>query len=142
MMMALGLFIFELRTVPYQDFQRQTDWRHAANARVGLRPVRQYIGQGDDSVTLTGSLKPELTGGSVTLDVLRVMADTGRAWLLMEGTGRIYGMFVIESLSESKKDFFADGAARSIDFTLNLKRIDDSRIDLLGDVVAIARDTL
>lgn len=139
MMMALGLFIFQLRTVPYQELQRQSEWRHAANSRLGCRPVRQYIGPGNDSITLSGTLKPEITGGPVTLDMLRVMADTGRAWLLMEGSGKIYGMYVIEKISETKKDFFKDGAARTIDFTIELARIDDSRMDLLGDIVSVVK---
>lgn len=142
MMMALGLFVFELRTVPFQEMQRQSDWRHAANNRLGARPIRQFMGPGDDAVTLSGNLKPELTGGSVTLDMLRVMANTGRAWVLLEGTGRIHGLYIIDSLSETRKEFFQDGAARSIDFSLSLKRIDDSRVDLLGDIVSVAKGAL
>lgn len=142
MMMALGLFIFQLRTVPYQELQRQSEWRHAANSRLGRRPVRQYIGPGNDSITLSGTLKPEITGGPVTLDMLRVMADTGRAWLLMEGSGKIYGMYVIEKIGETKKDFFKDGAARTIDFTIELARIDDSRMDLLGDIVSVVKGAM
>lgn len=142
MMMALGLFVFELRTVPFQEMQRQSDWRHAANNRLGARPIRQFMGPGDDAVILSGNLKPELTGGSVTLDMLRVMANTGRAWVLLEGTGRIHGLYIIDSLSETRKEFFQDGAARSIDFSLSLKRIDDSRVDLLGDIVSVAKGAL
>jgi uncharacterized protein len=138
MMMALGMFVFGLSTAAYDDFQRQTEWRHASNNRLGGRPERQFLGKGDESITLSGHLAPEITGGSITLDLLRVMGDTGRAWLLIEGTGRIYGLYVIESLAETKKEFFNDGAARLIDFTINLKRVDDGRLDLLGDLVAIA----
>ncbi|MEH8534103.1 phage tail protein, partial [Klebsiella pneumoniae] len=28
MMMVLGLFVFQLRTVPYQQLQYQRNWRH------------------------------------------------------------------------------------------------------------------
>ncbi|EEW1018808.1 hypothetical protein ED035_03730 [Escherichia coli] len=34
MMMVLGLYVFMLRTVPYQELQYQRSWRHAANSRV------------------------------------------------------------------------------------------------------------
>lgn len=142
MMMALGLFVFELRTVPYQELQRQTDWRHAANNRLGKRPVRQFMGPGDDAITLSGGLRPEITGGPVVLDMVRAMASTGRAWLLMAGNGRIYGMYIIEKVSETQKEFFPDGAPRSVDFSIDLKRVDDSRVDLLGDIVAVAKGML
>lgn len=68
----------------------------------------------------------------LSLDTLRLMANTGKAWPMVEGSGRIYGLWVIESLSETKTVFFRDGTPRRLEFTLNLKRIDDDRIDLIG----------
>jgi len=133
MMMALGLFIFELRTAPYQQLQRHTQWRHPSNSRVGQRPARQFIGPGEDSITLTGTLFPEVTGGRVSLAMLRGMADTGKAWPLIEGSGLIYGEYVIEDMNETRSLFFSDGAARQIDFSLKLARTDDSTP--LGDLV-------
>ncbi len=60
------------------------------------------------------------------------MADTGKAWPLVEGTGRIYGLWIVESMSETRTLFFRDGTPRRIEFRLSLKRIDDGLIDLLG----------
>ena len=60
------------------------------------------------------------------------MADTGKAWPLVEGTGRIYGLWIVESMSETRTLFFRDGTPRRIEFSLSLKRIDDGLIDLLG----------
>lgn len=140
MMMALGQFVFSLSTLAYQEFQRQTDWRHATTSRIGTNPARQFLGKGEDAITLPGVLLPELAGEAISLDVLRQMADTGRAWVLVEGTGRIYGLWIIESLSETRTLFFQDGAARRIEFSLNLKRVDDDRIDLLGGLTGAAVD--
>jgi len=132
MMMALGMFVFSLRTAAYQELQRQTDWRHASNNRVGAAPARQFVGRGEDTITLPGIILPELAGSALSLDALRLMANTGKAWPMVEGSGRIYGLWVIESMSETKTIFFSDGTPRRIEFTLSLKRTDDDRIDLLG----------
>ncbi|TKK40464.1 oxidoreductase [Pseudomonas fluorescens] len=132
MMMALGMFVFSLKTAAYQELQRQTDWRHASNSRVGAAPARQFVGRGEDAITLPGIILPELAGSALSLDALRLMANTGKAWPMVEGSGRIYGLWVIESLSENKTIFFSDGTPRRIEFTLTLKRTDDDRIDLLG----------
>lgn len=132
MMMALGMFVFSLRTAAYQELQRQTDWRHASNNRVGATPARQFVGRGEDTITLPGIILPELAGSALSLDALRLMANTGKAWPMVEGSGRIYGLWVIESMSETKTIFFSDGTPRRIEFTLSLKRTDDDRIDLLG----------
>jgi len=142
MMMALGMFVFSLETLAYQEFQRQTEWRHGSTSRIGTNPARQYLGRGDDSITLPGVLLPALAGSQLSLDSLRTMADTGKAWPLVEGTGKIYGTWIIESLSETRTLFFRDGQARRIEFTLALKRIDDGRVDLLGSAISAGGDIL
>jgi len=142
MMMALGMFVFSLETLAYQEFQRQTEWRHGSTSRIGTNPARQYLGRGDDSITLPGVLLPVLAGSQLSLDALRTMADTGKAWPLVEGTGKIYGTWIIESLSETRTLFFRDGQARRIEFTLSLKRIDDGRVDLLGSAISAGGNIL
>lgn len=133
MMMALGLFVFGLHTVPYQQLQRQLAWRHPANSRVGARPTRQFIGRGDETITLSGVLYPELTGGKISLAALEAMADTGKAWPLIEGTGLVYGLYIIEEQAATHSEFFPDGAPRKIEFSLKLARVDDDP-SLMGTV--------
>lgn len=128
MMMSLGLFAFSLSTLAYQELQRQTAWRHASSERVGARAAHQYVGPGDDTITLSGLLAPELTGDPAAIDTLRDMADQGRAWPLVDGTGRVHGAFVIESLSETRRLFFRDGVARRVEFQLSLKRVDETQM--------------
>jgi len=135
MMMALGLFVFSLDTAPYSEFQRQVGWRHPGNARVGRRPSHQYTGPDDETITLSGRLMSELTGGDLTLAVLELMGDTGDAYTLIEGTGRYYGQFVIDSLDTKKSYFFQDGKARACDFTVKLTRVDDGLLSKIASAV-------
>ncbi|ECF6066090.1 oxidoreductase [Salmonella enterica subsp. diarizonae] len=67
---------------------------------------------------------------------LQWMADTGKAWPLIEGTGFIYGMFVITSLSRTRTFFSPNGHASKIEFTLTLKRVDSNLKELFGDLGA------
>jgi len=142
MMMTFGMFVFGLDSAAYQELQRQTVWRHAGQNRIGRKPVRQYLGQGDDTITLTGVLLPQFTGGQQHLDELRQMADEGAAWPLIEGSGYYYGLYVIESLSETKSHHTLDGTAQRIGFTLSLAAVDDDRPDLLGQINNTATRTL
>ena len=136
MMMALGMFVFSLRTAAYQELQRQTDWRHASNNRIGAAPARQFVGRGEDTITLPGIILPELAGSALSLDALRLMADTGKAWPMIEGSGRIYGLWVIESISETRTLFFSDGTPRRIEFNIALKRTDDGLLEKIGMGIA------
>lgn len=142
MMMALGLFVFALETAPYQEFQQQIGWRHPSNNRVGRRPSRQFTGLDDETVTLSGVLLPELTGGDNTIEVLRQMGNTGMAFVLIDGSGRYYGMFEIDSLSVTRTLFFKDGKARRIEFSLKLTRVDGQLEQLVGDAVMSAATSL
>lgn len=140
MMMILGFYVFMLRTVPYQSLEYQRSWRHASNGRINRRPTTQFLGPDNDTLTLSGVLMPEITGGRLSLLALETMAEQGKAWPLIEGSGTIYGMFVIESLSQTKTAFFADGAPRQIEFNLSLKRVDESLEDMLGDLASQLKD--
>lgn len=135
MMMALGLFIFSLPTLSYQELQRQTSWRFAETPVLNVRPRQQFMGLGSDTISLKGELRPEVTGKAISLSVLRLMGDTGKAWTLIDGAGRFYGLYVITDLNETKSVFLKNGQAKKIDFDINLKRIDDNRVDLLGELI-------
>lgn len=134
MMMILGMYVFQLRTIPYQELQYQRSWRHATNSRVNRRPSTQYLGPDNDTLTLSGVLLPEITGGRLSLLALEVMAELGKAWPLIEGSGTIYGMFIIESMSTTRTEFFESGMPRRIEFTLTLKRVDESLTEMFGDL--------
>ncbi|MCV5490589.1 phage tail protein, partial [Escherichia coli] len=109
MMMVLGLYVFMLRTVPYQELQYQRSWRHAANSRVNRRPSTQFLGPENDMLTLSGVLMPEITGGRLSLLALEQMAEQGKAWPLIEGSGTIYGMYVMSRVSEIGSVLFGGG---------------------------------
>lgn len=128
-MMALGQFVFCLQTLPYTELQQQLAWRHASNSRVGARAKSQFLGVDEEKITLNGTLYPELTGGEEAIDTLRKMADAGDEYPLVDGTGRIYGFFVIESITPTRSEFFGDGAARKIGFSISMKRTDDDEVD-------------
>ena len=142
MLMSLGMFVFSLPTLAYQELQRQTTWRHPSNSRVGGRPARQYVGPGDDTITLSGVLVPELMGRASSMDELRAMADTGAAWALASGAGEIMGAFVIENINTTGTVMMDDGRPRRIEFQLQLARVDDQRggrrvaVGELGDFAA------
>lgn len=105
MMMVFGMFVFMLRTTPYQQLQQSQEWRHVKNERVNQSAGWQYIGTGDDNITLSGVLYPEITGGNLSLSALETIGYAGRPWPLIEGTGRIYGMYVLTRLERGKSEF-------------------------------------
>ena len=70
------------------------------------------------------------------------MGDTGQAWVLVSGTGEVFGAYVIENVGETGTLHLDNGMARRIEFDLQLKRVDDQRsgaavnVGTLGDFQA------
>lgn len=124
MLMSLGMFVFELPTLTYQELERRTDWRHSQNARVGQRAGNQFLGPGEDTVTLSGSIPLEF-GDLAALDTLREMGDAGESYPLVDGRGRVHGAHVILDLGERQSLPMADGTPRKTEFTLSLRHVDD-----------------
>jgi hypothetical protein len=123
-LMTLGMFVFGMDTVPYQDLQRRMTWRHEQSERFGARPASQFAGPGEDSITIAGLVVPEIAGRYSAIETLIEMADTGDHWPLMDGTGRVLGDFRIETIDQSHKGVLAGGIPRGIDFAMELKRVD------------------
>lgn len=143
MMLALGLFVFDMQTLPYQEFQHKMAWRHPSTPRVGKRPAHQFAGPEDETITLSGVLLPELnTKGRVSLELVRAMGDQGVAWPLIEGTGMVYGFFSITDLHATKTIFFRDGAARRIEFNISLVRVGDDELHKLGTITSTLKSLL
>ena len=140
MMLTLGLFVFQLQTLPYQSLQQSLDYRWPSNNRIGQRGAYQFLGIGEDKITLSGVLLPEITGGALSMLAWKTMAELGKAWPLIGGDGAIYGMYVVASMTQTQSVFFADGSARRIEFSMTLTRVDESLGAMFGDLQQQAND--
>ena len=70
---------------------------------------------------------PELAGSNVaSIDELIAMGNTGKTYALLDGTGRFYGMFYIESINRNQSHLLTNGSPRKIGFDITLKLQDDS----------------
>lgn len=134
MLMALGLFTFELATVPFESLRRSTAQRWETKPRVGQGPAAQWCGPGEDAITLDAVLMPELTGGIEQLDTLRDMADTGKAWILVAGTGEVLDKWYIASVEQTNTRMLDDGQPRRIACSISLKRYWGNDPAQLGDL--------
>lgn len=123
-LMVLGMFVFGMSTLPYQEFQRRMSWRHATSERHGERAAAQYVGLGEDSVSLTGVLVPEVAGSFGAIDKLVDMASTGDNWPLLDGAGQIWGCYRIINIDTKGSAIIGGGIARRTEFAIDLERQD------------------
>ncbi|HBO70975.1 MAG TPA: oxidoreductase, partial [Acinetobacter sp.] len=126
MLMCLGQFPFTTDTLTFTEIQRQRSWQYADNAVAKGRKKRQFIGSGDETISLPGLIYQEHGfGNRFAIDDLAAMADTGQGFVLVDGSGYLYGVFTIDSIDETKQILLFNGVPRKIDFTIKLTRVDD-----------------
>jgi phage protein U len=123
MLFALGLFVFDSQTMLPDRIERDRAFRHARDDRFLAPASSQFVGVGDDKVTLTGTLVPELAGSASAIETLAEMASEGEAWPLMDGTGTILGTYTIDRVANGGSNLIDTGQARKIDFTIELTRV-------------------
>lgn len=127
MLASLGLFVFEPFKVAFDELQQRINYRYGTGNAVGVRPRMQYIGPDNDTISFSGVVYPELAGSNVaSIDELIAMGNTGKTYALLDGTGRFYGMFYIESINRNQSHLLTNGSPRKIGFDITLKLQDDS----------------
>lgn len=136
-MMTLGYFVFERKTIAPQQTQHTMIWRHPTNNRIGARPSTQFLGAGDETKVLSGVLMPEFTGGELSLKAVYSMAETGKAYPLIDGYGNMHGFFVIEKITAERSELIGNGAARKIEFSIELKRIDEKHTQQIAHKLSV-----
>ncbi|WP_373747202.1 phage tail protein [Neisseria dentiae] len=139
----LGYFVFQTATVPFQGYERGHAWRHPSQNTVGggIPPV-QYTGKENETVSISAELRPEITGGDTSLALLRMMAEEGKPYNLIMGNGDILGAYVITAIKEGRKELMWDGKARSISFSMELKKVSDSPLGMYGAALTAAVSTV
>ena len=120
-MMRLGSFVFTLDGAAYARLERATAFRWAAQERHGREAALQFLGPGEDTLTLPGTILPHFRGGVGQVEALRALAAGGEPLLLVDGLGRIHGLWAVTSVGETREVLFADGTPRRIEFTLGLR---------------------
>lgn len=132
--MTLGQATFSLSTRALEAFQRQSSYSWVSMERINRRPAKQWTGEGEDSVTLTGVIFPhtEIGGrapGTRQLEQLRSMAAQGQPYNLSDGNGNNYGLYCVESIQESVDRMFDNGAPRKQGYDLQLSRYGDDNLN-------------
>lgn len=127
--MTLGGFQFGLTTAAHDQLQRQSSYRWEKQDRLGREPAMQFLGAGEDKVTLSGVIYPHFRGGLGQLNTMREMAGEGEPLQLIDGMGNVLGRYCIASVQEGQAVYLGPGIPRRIDFTLELTRYGEDQFN-------------
>ena len=88
-MMSLGQFRFSTQTAAYQSTQKTNQYRWQQHDVLGSAPRAQFLGLGEETVTLDGVIFPFYKGGLTQLDAMRREAKRGTPLLLIDAGGTV-----------------------------------------------------
>ncbi|MEP3049406.1 MAG: phage tail protein [Roseibium sp.] len=88
----------------------------------GLKDM-EFMGEGDDVLTLRGQILPTKIGGTAELESVREHMTKGAALPVMRGEGTRLGSFVITSLKETHRELLRGGVPFILRHSITLKKV-------------------
>ena len=145
-LMALGDFRFSIATAAYDELSRTAEYRWRRQDRIGRVPARQWLGPGDETIDLRGTILTTYSGGTGQVEAMRAEAVRGEPLRLVGGTGTVFGLWVVQRIRETGSVFLAGGAPRKIEFEISLAYYgrdgDSGSVFLAGDTATGAVATV
>ena len=118
-LLALGSFRFSMRTAAYHTLRQSHQYRWPAQERLNTAPARQFVGLGEHTLDLEGTVYPHASGAQ-SLDQLKALAEQGVPLWLVDGMGYVWGQYVILSFQTGHSHLLPDGRPRKQTFQLQL----------------------
>ena len=127
-MMNWGGIKFSQLTRSYQKLTRSAVYRWATMERIGRQPAKQFLGEGEEKITLDGVVFGLFNNvGSKQLDEIYDAARKGTPALLQDGRGVVYGKFVLSYISETQSRLIDTGAPKKQTYILTFEHYGDDR---------------
>ncbi len=96
----------------------------AEKAVVGRRPVLEAVGEGPETLSLSGRLFPRKFGGLTEVEALQAQRQAQQAVHVLRGDGVPLGFFVITAMTAKHTKLDQQGVGQIVDFDIKLKRSD------------------
>lgn len=129
-LMALGPHVFEVLPLNYQRLERMTEAMWASVPRLGARPSRQFVGLGDDPLTISGVIFPEEFGGRAEYEAIRLTQTAALPVPLIgygAGTlGLVWGLVVITMIADSQEEIGRDGSGQVLAYDIEVAPYDEA----------------
>ena len=139
--MLIQIGAVQLDTFPFgaDTIDRTAGADFAVKPVLGALPNREFMGEGDDELTISGQLLPRKIGGLTELEALHSFRRAGEQLPVMRGDGRMLGWFAITRIQEAHKDLERDGVGFTVEHTIDLVRVgpEGASRNLLGTLLSL-----
>ncbi|WP_319568388.1 phage tail protein [Cohaesibacter marisflavi] len=120
-------------TFPFsaEQVERSYSATWAEKAVMGRMPPSEFMGEGPESLSLSGKLLPFKLGGMTQLEALKSYMSAGTVVPVMRGDGARLGNFAVTAISESHDHLQKNGVGFVVSYRLSLKKMAGSGVGSL-----------
>lgn len=120
-MMAVGSYVFSVyQDTDFEKLQRVSDGGFSKLDRAGQAPASQQTGQGLETMQIDGQI---LGNGALhSLNRLRALQNTGKPQQVIDGSGRLLGLWKINRITETRSKLIDNGTALKTGFSVSLEQ--------------------
>ncbi len=123
MLYMLGTLAIDTRPFSIDDMQRSASADIASKPLMGAFPGKEFTGEGDDEITLSGQLLPTKIGGLEELEIVHEMRRSGTKFPLQRGDGTRLGWFAITRISENHTHLTREGVGFVVKHTIVMTKV-------------------
>lgn len=122
MLYMMGALMLDTHPFSADSMDRDAGADLAVKPVIGGLAPSEFMGEGEDRITLAGRLIPSKIGGMSELERAHAMRRAGTRFPLMRGDGRRLGTFAITRIGERHTDLMADGVGFVVEHTIAMRR--------------------
>ncbi len=123
MLYMLGTLAIDTRPFSIDDMQRSASADIATKPLMEAFPGKEFTGEGDDEITLSGQLLPTKIGGLEELEIAHEMRRSGTKFPLQRGDGTRLGWFAITRISENHTSLTREGVGFVVKHTIVMTKV-------------------
>lgn len=113
-------YVFAMGGLPQTMLDRTFEYRWDAANRLGRRPAMQFLGPGEETVSIRGTIYPPYFGSFSMLQSMRAEAMAGTPRPFVTQYGEYHGIWCIRSIRDNQGPYWPDGYPRKVEFTIEL----------------------
>lgn len=123
MLYSIGSLMLDTRPFSADDMSRNASADFAQKPLMGTMQGKEFMGEGEDRITLSGQLLPFKLGGLTELEMAHSFRVSGQRLPVLRGDGKRLGWYVIESVTERHKDLMRDGVGFFVEHSITLSKV-------------------
>ncbi len=138
MLYSIGTIQIDTRPFSIDAVERSASADFALKPFLGSLPGREFMGEGEDKLTISGKLLPSKVGGLTELEALHAFRMSGERLPVRRGDGK-FGWYVIEDIRESHSSLGRDGIGFEVAHSVTLAKVspDGASPNIIGALLSI-----